>query len=89
MSVTFAQRRWGSVMRWSPDELRSLRAEYGETQCVFAARLRVAVQTLRSWESGRCVVPRVVQCLMDRLREDIDNGSPRPHPDAKLTYGPG
>ena len=40
-------------MDWTPERIRQLRRQYGETQEAFARRCRVSLRTVAAWEAGR------------------------------------
>lgn len=62
---------------WTPEKIKVLRSEYGETQAEFCMRLRVSLSALRQWERGASRPIGPAELLLDRLQEDILKGEPR------------
>ena len=62
---------------WTPEKIRELRNLYGETQVAFARRLGVTPTSLRYWEWDMQNPSGSARILLDRLREDVEEGKIR------------
>ncbi len=59
---------------WNAVRIKELRKLYNERQEDFCSRLGVALPTLRTWEQGLGEPGGSAQILLDRLREDYEEG---------------
>lgn len=64
-------------MVWDSEAIKALRADYEETQEVFARRLRVHPDALRKWEQGRGTPSGPAQVVLDVLRAVLAESSDR------------
>jgi DNA-binding transcriptional regulator YiaG len=71
------------MYRWTPRRIKILRAHFGETQPAFAARLGVALATLRDYEQGRRKLPANICRLLDCLMRLAEQGQIDPNPDPR------
>lgn len=62
---------------WTPEKIRALRKQYGESQEEFCHRCGVTVVTFRLWEQGRGQPSGSAQLLLGRLEEDVRKGEIR------------
>lgn len=65
------------MKKWTPEQIKKLRASYGEMQDVFCRRLEIKVETLRLWEQGKCRPRGPGRLMLDRLAEDLKDNKIR------------
>jgi len=56
---------------WTPERVRNLRKGYDETQEEFAKRIRVSIETVRSWEQDKARPAGPATLVLEHLEREL------------------